>query len=90
MQEHNVEEAKAESRSLRGVNEDSRTELMSMDELNTGFAGAKTSKPLSRKKCIFRDALKLHFPNIARKGTAIQVENLKVCSPHWLPVCPVH
>ena len=30
-----------ESRSLRGVNEDSRTELM----------------PLSRKKCIFRDAL---------------------------------
>jgi hypothetical protein len=31
-----------ESRSLRGVNEDSRTELT----------------PLSRKKCIFRDALK--------------------------------
>jgi hypothetical protein len=37
-----TQEAKAESRSLRGVNEDSRTELM----------------PLSRKKCIFRDALK--------------------------------
>ena len=52
-------EAKAENRSLRGVNEDSRTELMSMDGLNTGFAGAKTSKPLSRKKCIFRDALQL-------------------------------
>ena len=29
---------------------------MSMDGLNTGFAGAKTCKPLSRKKCIFRDA----------------------------------
>ena len=48
-----TQEAKAVSRSLRGVNEDSRTELMSMDGLNTGFAGAKTSKPLSRKKCIF-------------------------------------
>ena len=53
-----TQEAKAESRSLRGVNEDSRTELMSMDGLNTGFAGAKTSKPLSRKNFIFRDALK--------------------------------
>ena len=38
-----TQEAKAESRSLRGVNEGSRTELM----------------PLSRKKCIFRNALKL-------------------------------
>ena len=36
-----TQEAKAESRSLRGVNEESRTELM----------------PLSRKKYIFRDAL---------------------------------
>ena len=34
-----------ESRSLRGVNEDSRTELT----------------PLSRKKCIFRDALKCSY-----------------------------
>jgi hypothetical protein len=57
-----TQDAKAESRSLRGVNEDSRTELMSMDGLNTGFAGAKTCKPLSRKKCIFRDALN---PNVA-------------------------
>ena len=46
-----------ENRSSRGVNEDSRTELMCMDGPNTGFAGAKTCKPLSRKKCIFRDAL---------------------------------
>ena len=37
----------------------SRTELMSMDGLNTGFA--KTCKPLSREKCIFRDALKFVF-----------------------------
>ena len=35
-----------ESRSLRGVNEDSRTELT----------------PLSRKKCIFRDALEIVVP----------------------------
>ena len=35
-----TQEAKAESRSLRGVNEDSRSELT----------------PLSREKCIFRDA----------------------------------
>ena len=58
-----TQEAKAESRSLRGVNEDSRTELMSMDGLNTGFAGAKTCKPLSREKCIFRGALKLRYDN---------------------------
>ena len=39
---------------------------MSMDGLNTGFAGAETSKPLSRKKCIFRDALVMMGEELVR------------------------
>ncbi|HEY7774171.1 MAG TPA: hypothetical protein VIC26_13385, partial [Marinagarivorans sp.] len=49
-------EAEAENRSLRGVNEDSRTELMHRTCGNPDLQEQKPVTPLSRKKCIFRGA----------------------------------
>ena len=54
-----TQEAKAENRSLQGVNEDSRTELMYRTYCMLALQEQKPLTPLSRKKCIFRGALKL-------------------------------
>ena len=54
-----TQEVKAENRSLQGVNEDSKAELMYRTYCMLALQEQKPMTPLSRKKCIFRSALKI-------------------------------